>query len=97
VSSAKYKVGQLVDFCGNKAIVKSVQEHFYFYGADTPYYEYEVEMTNGGAVHKVMESALKEVVAKQQNLCHCGAWAIHWANEHHADYCPLHDPFKEKL
>lgn len=90
-----YDVGDLVDFCGNKAIVKSVKEGHYFYDGNSPYYEYVVELTETGALHTVMQSALTLISKhKSSNMCECGAWALHWANnDHHADYCPLANYF----
>lgn len=93
MSQSTYKVGQLVDFCGQRHIVRKVVEHHYFYGSHSPYWEYIVENVQTGQEHTAFEGALsliREPVAKtKQTDCECGAHAVYWAVNQHAQYCPM--------
>lgn len=90
-----YKIGDLVDFNGKKAKIIDVQERDYFYGAESPYFEYKIELTDGGGMHVVFEPALQPLTTrpKTDRLCECGAWAVHWASGQHARYCPAYNLF----
>lgn len=99
--SAKYAVGDTVEFCGSKAKVIAVNEHHYFYSGDSAYYMYDLQYEAGGFIAEVAEPALllisKGNGAKlAKRYCECGAWSVHWASEHHAPYCPEHRMFERK-
>lgn len=100
----KFKVGDLVDFCGNTGKVVKVEEHHYFYGGDAAYFLYDVEYVRGGSITQVSESALHLIstaepeIVKPKRRCECGAWATGSNADEHSRWCPeaLYTPLKEK-
>ena len=92
--SAKYAPGQQIQAHGKSGKIVSVHEEAFFaWGGDT-YYEYVVELADGTTA-RLPESALagEPLPTGAQNppyrrLCECGAWAVPWAAEHHARWCP---------
>lgn len=101
--SSKYNVGDLVEFAGQKAIIKAVHEEDYFFGHNHLYYTYDLEYTDDSGGQKgVTEAALTLLMGSsnakinEKRICECGAWAIHWAAEEHARYCPAYSLFNYK-
>jgi hypothetical protein len=95
MSQSKYGEGDLVEFAGNRAIVTKVHEDHYFYGGDQPYYTYDLEYTNDGAIQKgVVEPALSLIraserpVKPEKRMCECGAWATGSNSNEHSWWCP---------
>lgn len=97
----KYREGDLVEMFGNKARILKVHESQYFAAGDEVHFLYDIEYTIGGTQAGVMEVALTLIESsqrKQDSLCECGAWAVHWATDEHSDWCPAayYSPYKEK-
>lgn len=96
-NKSKFNVGDEVIFRSIRARVTKVYERQYFYGAETPYWMYDIEYAEGGVLDEVMESALSPVdsnglgeIPKPKRLCECGAWAVNWASENHSYWCPAY-------
>lgn len=100
MTSPKFMVGDTVEFCGNTAIVRVAKENFYFLPANSPYFMYDIELVASGHLCEVSEAALTLIsrnyaekplsfTPKNDNMCVCGAYSIHWMHGHHAPYCPL--------
>lgn len=93
----KYNVGDFVEFAGQKATITKVTEEDYFFGANSFYYLYDLEFTDGVMQKGVSEPAISLIranaadVAKDiKRICECGSWAVHWGTEHHSRWCPAH-------
>lgn len=93
MSTAKYKVGDLVEFNEQKATITKVNEEDYFFSINQPYYTYDLELTVGGTLSGIAESALTLVKSgefiktKNNKYCECGAWAVSWAFDEHSYWC----------
>ena len=88
----KFKVGDIVEACGKKGIIQEVKEQFYFYSGDHPYYEYVIQDTTTDAKFTMAEAAITLVTNYRSKGCECGAWAVHWATDEHARWCPMFTP-----
>jgi hypothetical protein len=99
---SEYNEGDLVEFAGNKAIVREVHEDNYFFNSEHIYYTYDIEFTENGAIQKgVNEPALKLIskakTTNRDKLCECGAWATGSNKDEHSRWCPAYglEPLKE--
>jgi hypothetical protein len=85
-----FAVDQPVWVHGRAAKVLEVHTEQYFTWGSTAFYEYTITyLDEPGSKHKMSEKIL-DCMPKKALLCECGAWAVHWASEQHARYCPAY-------
>lgn len=91
----KYAIGDIVLIYNKKAKVIAVHEEKYSPTDTYVYFMYDIEWLEDVPVSttKFNEGSLNAwggPEIKPKNPCECGAWAVEWASEHHAHWCPMH-------